>query len=150
MRSFLTLFPALALALLLTACGAPEQPQMPKTPVSVERALNEAMQQNQTTDGMDDMNGSNEVNVELDAALETLQSELDAALSGDIEIEINEPAAEPEVVNEVQVEVEAETNAEPNPETISEETATTDQGGQVDTETQIEAEELIDQPIIIE
>lgn len=154
MKSSLTLFPALALALLLTACGAPNQPRVPQTPISVERVLNETIQQDQLNNEMGDMNDSNEVNVELDAALDTLESELTAALNGDIEMEINEvlveEVLEPEVMTEVEVKAQAETNAEPNPEPIIEENITTDTDGQVDIEAQNEEEELIDQPIIIE
>ncbi len=134
MKSLLNVFPALAVALLMTACTAPKQPQIPQTPVSVERAL-EA-----TLDKMDDMvEDETEVNTELDAALDTLEDELDSALNGGVEITIDEApivdATQPEATPSEVVAEEAVTPLETEADSANE---------------NAQEDELIDQPIIIE
>lgn len=140
------MLPALAIALLLTACGGVPQPVVPQTPPSVERALQEAIATDAATtteeESMeaDELQGE-DINVELDEALDALENELDETLN-------EEAAADAEQAElEAQQQQEAEAAADPEPEAAQD---ATDDAGQIAEEDAGQDEELIDQPIIIE
>lgn len=130
MKKFLTLLPAVAVALVLTACSDLPQPQIPETPKSVERALQKAIAEDaEVTTEVETMEAAElsdeDVTIELDAALDGLEADLDAAL-------VSEDEAQTEGEN-TEVDAEASAQIEETPEAVNE--------GE---------EEVIDEPIIIE